>query len=147
MLLVLPFIFSGGGSLTIMNQIGITIVLAMSYNMLLGQGGMLSFGHACVYGCGWLCSSTCYEFCRTGRLATSSTTVAPCRRISWFKLSNHCWEFFNKESGYNFAMISLGIGELVACCIIVTVFLEVRREYPEIEQWVFQPLGWNLLRN
>ena len=45
-LCVLPFIFTGGGSITIMNQIGITIVLAMSYNMLLGQGGMLSFGHA-----------------------------------------------------------------------------------------------------
>ena len=45
-LIILPFIFTGGGSITIMNQIGITIVLAMSYNMLLGQGGMLSFGHA-----------------------------------------------------------------------------------------------------
>ena len=43
-LIILPFIFTGGGSITIMNQIGITIVLAMSYNMLLGQGGMLSFG-------------------------------------------------------------------------------------------------------
>ena len=45
-LIILPYFFTGGGSITIMNQIGITIVLAMSYNMLLGQGGMLSFGHA-----------------------------------------------------------------------------------------------------
>jgi len=51
-LIVLPFIFAGGGSITIMNQIGITIVLAMSYNMLLGQGGMLSFGHAVYMGIG-----------------------------------------------------------------------------------------------
>ena len=51
-LIVLPFIFTGGGSITIMNQIGITIVLAMSYNMLLGQGGMLSFGHAVYMGIG-----------------------------------------------------------------------------------------------
>ena len=49
-LILLPFIFTGGGSITIMNQIGITIVLAMSYNMLLGQGGMLSFGHAVYMG-------------------------------------------------------------------------------------------------
>ena len=55
-LIVLPFIFTGGGSITIMNQIGITIVLAMSYNMLLGQGGMLSFGHAVYMGIGgYLC--------------------------------------------------------------------------------------------
>ena len=51
-LIILPFFFTGGGSLTIMNQIGITIVLAMSYNMLLGQGGMLSFGHAVYMGIG-----------------------------------------------------------------------------------------------
>ncbi len=49
-LCILPFVFTGGGSITIMNQIGITIVLAMSYNMLLGQGGMLSFGHAVYMG-------------------------------------------------------------------------------------------------
>ena len=29
-LIILPFIFTGGGSITIMNQIGITIVLALS---------------------------------------------------------------------------------------------------------------------
>ena len=51
-LCAMPFIFTGGGSITIMNQIGITIVLAMSYNMLLGQGGMLSFGHAVYMGLG-----------------------------------------------------------------------------------------------
>ena len=51
-LIILPYIFTGGGSITIMNQIGITIVLAMSYNMLLGQGGMLSFGHAVYMGIG-----------------------------------------------------------------------------------------------
>ncbi len=53
-LIILPFIFTGGGSVTIMNQIGITIVMAMSYNMLLGQGGMLSFGHAVYMGLGGL---------------------------------------------------------------------------------------------
>ena len=51
-LIILPYVFTGGGSITIMNQIGITIVLAMSYNMLLGQGGMLSFGHAVYMGIG-----------------------------------------------------------------------------------------------
>jgi branched-chain amino acid transport system permease protein len=35
-----------------MNQMGIAIVFALSYNMLLGQGGMLSFGHAVYFGVG-----------------------------------------------------------------------------------------------
>jgi ABC-type branched-subunit amino acid transport system permease subunit len=29
-----------------LSQMGIAIVACLSYNMLLGQGGMLSFGHA-----------------------------------------------------------------------------------------------------
>ena len=45
-LAVLPMIFSSPVSVTILNQMGISIVFALSYNMLLGLGGMLSFGHA-----------------------------------------------------------------------------------------------------
>ena len=35
-----------------MSLMGIAIVSALSYNMLLGQTGMLSFGHAVYYGLG-----------------------------------------------------------------------------------------------
>jgi branched-chain amino acid transport system permease protein len=35
-----------------LSQMGIAIIACLSYNMLLGQGGMLSFGHA-VYS-GWV---------------------------------------------------------------------------------------------
>ena len=45
-LLLLPGLFDSVLSLSILNQMGITIIFALSYNMLLGQGGMLSFGHA-----------------------------------------------------------------------------------------------------
>ena len=51
-LLVLPKIFSSGGSLTTFSLIGISIIFALSYNILLGQTGMLSFGHAVYYGLG-----------------------------------------------------------------------------------------------
>ena len=46
LLLVLPYIFTANSAITIMNQMAITIIFALAYNMLLGQGGMLSFGHA-----------------------------------------------------------------------------------------------------
>src|SRR6201991_4441101 len=49
---VLPLIFSSGGSLTSFSLIGIAIVFALSYNILLGQTGLLSFGHAVQYGLG-----------------------------------------------------------------------------------------------
>ena len=51
-LIVLPLVFSSGGSLTSFSLIGIAIVFALSYNILLGQTGLLSFGHAVHYGLG-----------------------------------------------------------------------------------------------
>ena len=39
-------------SLTMLSQMGIAIIVCLSYNMLLGQGGMLSFGHAVYSGLG-----------------------------------------------------------------------------------------------
>src|SRR5207237_8234104 len=51
-LLVLPHLVHTGTAIAIMNQMGIAVVFALSYNMLLGQGGMLSFGHAVYFGLG-----------------------------------------------------------------------------------------------
>ena len=45
-LLALPYVFSSGGSLTTFGLIGISIIFSLSYNILLGQTGLLSFGHA-----------------------------------------------------------------------------------------------------
>ena len=51
-LMLMPFIFTSSSALTIMNQMWITVIFALAYNMLLGQGGMLSFGHAVYAGVG-----------------------------------------------------------------------------------------------
>ena len=49
---VAPHVFTQGFALTMMTQMGAFIIFALSYNMLLGQGGMLSFGHAVYSGLG-----------------------------------------------------------------------------------------------
>ena len=51
-LLILPKVFGSGGALTTFSLIGISIIFSLSYNILLGQTGMLSFGHAVYYGLG-----------------------------------------------------------------------------------------------
>ena len=51
-LLVMPLIFNSSLSQTMLSQMGIGIIVCLSYNMLLGQGGMLSFGHAVYSGMG-----------------------------------------------------------------------------------------------
>src|SRR6185369_3515491 len=52
LLLVAPLVFSSSLSQTLLSQMGIAIIACLAYNMLLGQGGMLSFGHAVYSGLG-----------------------------------------------------------------------------------------------
>src|SRR5580658_213159 len=47
-----PRVFASGTALTMMSVMGTMIIFALSYNMLLGQTGLLSFGHAVYYGLG-----------------------------------------------------------------------------------------------
>ena len=51
-MIVLPLIWPQGFAITLLSQMGIMIIFALSYNMLLGQSGMLSFGHAVYAGLG-----------------------------------------------------------------------------------------------
>ena len=51
-LVVVPTIFTSQLSATMLAQMGIAIIFTLSYNMLLGQSGMLSFGHAVYSGLG-----------------------------------------------------------------------------------------------
>ena len=50
--IVAPFVLSSGFGLSLLCRMGIGIVFALSFNMLLGQGGMLDFGHAIFLGFG-----------------------------------------------------------------------------------------------
>ena len=51
-LAVAPLVFTSSLSHTMLSQMGVAIIVCLSYNMLLGQGGMLSFGHAVYSGMG-----------------------------------------------------------------------------------------------
>ncbi len=47
-----PYLLTSGFGLSLLCRMGIAIVFALSFNMLLGQGGMLDFGHAVFLGFG-----------------------------------------------------------------------------------------------
>ena len=47
-----PLLWTSSLSLTMLSQMGIAIIACLAFNMLLGQGGMLSFGHAVYSGLG-----------------------------------------------------------------------------------------------
>ena len=51
-LVIAPMVWSSSLALTMLTQMGIAIIACLAYNVLLGQGGMLSFGHAVYSGLG-----------------------------------------------------------------------------------------------
>ena len=52
LMLVAPWIWTSSLSLTMLTQMGVGIIACLAFNVLLGQGGMLSFGHAVYSGLG-----------------------------------------------------------------------------------------------
>jgi len=63
-LLAFPFLFydwskgrHSGFVLTLMSEIGVMAIFALSFNMLMGQAGLLSFGHAVLLGMGAYCAA------------------------------------------------------------------------------------------
>src|SRR5436190_3642742 len=109
---VAPLVFRTGRSLTILSQMGIAIVACLSYNMLLGQGGMLSFGHAVYTG---LASFVCIHVLNAigAGLALPVSLVPVVGGIAGMLFAVVLGFVTTKKAGTTFAMITLGIGELV----------------------------------
>ncbi len=79
-LAVLPLVFPSASAVTIMNQMAITVVFALSYNMLLGQGGMLSFGHAVYMGLGGFFAVHMLNWIEDGLFPMTAPAAAAVRR-------------------------------------------------------------------
>ncbi len=47
---LVPMVFVSYIALTLLSKMGVLVMFTVAYNMLLGQGGMLSFGHAIYFG-------------------------------------------------------------------------------------------------
>jgi len=119
-LMLMPFIFTSSSALTIMNQMWITVIFALAYNMLLGQGGMLSFGHAVYAGVGGF---ACMHIMNASDFfASLPLPVLPVfGGIFGAGLAMIVGSFSTRSAGTVFAMISLGVGELIAASSVIIV--------------------------
>jgi branched-chain amino acid transport system permease protein len=113
LLLVAPLVFSGGLAITILSQIGIAIIACLSYNMLLGQGGMLSFGHAVYTGLGTYCAIHALNAASKGSLAIPVSLLPLVGGLGGMGTAILLGYVSTKKSGTPFAMITLGVAELV----------------------------------
>ena len=111
-LLLAPLVFTSSLSQTMLSQMGIAIIVCLSYNMLLGQGGMLSFGHAVYSGMGsFLAIHTLNAV--TGGLALPVSLIPVVGGLAGMAVALLLGWVTTKKSATTFAMITLGVGELV----------------------------------
>ncbi|MFC5499866.1 branched-chain amino acid ABC transporter permease [Caenimonas terrae] len=111
-LLVAPLVFTSSLSQTMLSQMGIAIIVCLSYNMLLGQGGMLSFGHAVYSGMGSFLAIHTLNLVTKG-LPLPVSLVPIVGGLSGMLVAVVLGWVTTKKAATPFAMITLGVGELV----------------------------------
>ena len=111
LLVVAPLLFRSSLSLTMLSQMGYLVIICLSYNILLGQGGMLSFGHAVYTGLGSFIAIHAMNMVGQPIPLVLIPLVGGLAGMGFAVLFG---AVTTKKSGTTFAMITLGIGELVA---------------------------------
>ncbi len=112
-ILVAPLVFTSSLSQTMLSQMGIAIIVCLSYNMLLGQGGMLSFGHAVYSGMGSFLAMHSLNLVSKGNLHIPVSLLPIIGGFASMLVAIFLGWVTTKKAATPFAMITLGIGELV----------------------------------
>ena len=118
-LLALPQVFPSVGALTTLSLMGISIIFALSYNILLGQTGMLSFGHAVYYGFGGFFAIHGMNLLAATKAWLPLPLVPLVGGLAGLVFAMLLGWVSTQRSGTAFAMISLGLAELVASSALI----------------------------
>jgi branched-chain amino acid transport system permease protein len=112
--LAVPAWFGKGLALSFMLQFAIVSIFAMSYNILLGQTGMLSFGHAVYAGLGGYCAIHFLNRFTADGLGLSMVALPLVGGLGGAVAGLFFGYVSTRRSGTTFAMITLGLAEMVA---------------------------------
>src|SRR6476619_5982446 len=144
LLLVLPKIFSSGGALTTFSLIGISIIFSLSYNILLGQTGLLSFGHAVYYGLGGFLVIHAINIISANKLPVPLPVVPLIGGLTGLFFGALLGWVSTQRSGTAFAMISLGVAELIASsALILRTFFGGEAGISANRTKLFRVFDWN----
>ncbi|HEX5685927.1 MAG TPA: branched-chain amino acid ABC transporter permease [Ideonella sp.] len=113
LLFIAPKLFTSGTSLTMLSQMGYLVIVCLSYNLLLGQGGMLSFGHAVYTGLGAFFAIHAMNLASSGSLPIPLPFIPLVGGMAGLAVAAILGYPSTKKAGTPFAMITLGVGELV----------------------------------
>ena len=118
-LIAAPLLFPSSLARSILAQIGYLGIICLSYNLLLGQGGMLSFGHAVYTGLGSFMAIHAMNWAGQGTLMIPLIWVPLVGGLAGLLCAALLGFVSTRKSGTTFAMITLGLGELVAAMALM----------------------------
>ena len=108
-----------GFIVSMLSQMGIMIIFALSYNMQMGQSGLLSFGHAVFLGLGGYMTAHVVNAAKSGTLPVPLELTPLAGGLAGLGFAILFGYFATKQRATAFAMITLGIGELVTACALM----------------------------
>ena len=108
-----------GFIVSMLSQMGIMIVFALSFNMQMGQTGLLSFGHAVFLGLGGYVTAHTLNAIKGGSLWLPLEITPVVGGLGGLAFAIFFGYFATKQRATAFAMITLGIGELVTAAAIM----------------------------
>jgi branched-chain amino acid transport system permease protein len=124
--LALPWLFydwtrgrHSGFVVAMLSQIGMMTIFALSYNMQMGQAGLLSFGHAVFFGLGGYCTAHVLNAIKAGGFWLPTELVPLAGGFGALGFAIAFGYIATKQRATAFAMITLGIGELVTACALM----------------------------
>ena len=124
--LVLPWLFydwsrarHSGFVVAMLSQMSMMAIFALSYNMQMGQAGLLSFGHAVFFGLGGYTTAHVLNAVKGGSFWLPTELVPLAGGIGGLIFAIIFGYVATKQRATAFAMITLGIGELVTACALM----------------------------
>jgi branched-chain amino acid transport system permease protein len=113
-LVAAPLLFDRSAALSILCQAGTMMIFALSFNMLLGQAGMLSFGHAVYSGLGAYGAIHLLRTGGAGDWQVPVSLVPLAGGLAGMAFAALTGYLTTRRAGTTFAMITMGMAELVA---------------------------------
>ena len=124
--LALPWLFfnwstgrHSGFVLIMLSEIGLMTIFALSFNMQMGQAGLLSFGHAILFGLGGYCTAHALNAIKAGGIWLPTELVPLIGGLGGLGFGIVFGFIATKQRATAFAMITLGLGELVAAAALM----------------------------
>lgn len=126
--IVLPWLFfnfsdgrQSGFAVTMLSEIALLIIFSLSFNMQFGQAGLLSFGHAILFGLGGYCTAHAINGIRAAELWFPMELVPLAGGFGGLAFGAVFGYLATKQRATAFAMITMGLGELVTAAALMFI--------------------------